>query len=108
MAFSVNITARAERDLAALYAEIDAVESLAARKWYLGLRQAILSLEELPERAPVIRSPGGIRQLLYGKKHHVYLILFRIRMRQQQVDVLHIRHGARLPFSSSNVKYPLT
>ncbi len=104
MAFSVNITSRAERDLTALYAEIDAVESLAARKWYVGLRQAILSLEELPERAPVIRSPGGIRQLLHRKKPHVYLILFRIRMRPRQVDVLHIRHGARLPFLRSDVE----
>ena len=104
MTFAVNITARAERDLAALYNEIEAVESQAASRWFLGLRDTILSLESLPEHAPIVRGPNGIRQLLYGKKPHVYLILFRIRLRQRQVDVLHIRHGARLPFSSSDVE----
>src|ERR1039457_6104129 len=48
VAYLVNITARAERDLALLYEEIDAGSSSAARKWYQGLKQAILGLEDQP------------------------------------------------------------
>ena len=53
MAYLVNITSRAERDLAGLYSEINAEHSDAALKWYRGLKDAILSLEEQPNRCPV-------------------------------------------------------
>jgi hypothetical protein len=46
MAYLVNITARAERDLAHLFVEINAEYSDAALKWYFGLKEAILSLEQ--------------------------------------------------------------
>ena len=55
MAYVVSITSRAERDLAHLYEEINAEYSDAALKWYRGLRGAILSLEEQPNRCPVTR-----------------------------------------------------
>ncbi|MGO8811020.1 MAG: type II toxin-antitoxin system RelE/ParE family toxin [Candidatus Sulfotelmatobacter sp.] len=53
MAYLVNTTSRAERDLEHLYNEINATGSDAARKWYKGLRKQILSLEEHPNRCPV-------------------------------------------------------
>ena len=53
MAYLVNITSRAERDLEHLYSEIDAAGSAAARKWYQGLKKEILSLKENPNRCPV-------------------------------------------------------
>lgn len=43
MAYLVNLTARAERDLAQLYREIDAEYSEAALKWYCGRKKAILT-----------------------------------------------------------------
>ena len=52
MAYLVKITTRAQRDFANLYREIKAVESGAARKWYGGLKEAVLSLQEHPERCP--------------------------------------------------------
>jgi plasmid stabilization system protein ParE len=52
MAYLVNLTARAERDLAHLYREIKAEHSDAALKWYLGFKEAIFSLEEHPNSAP--------------------------------------------------------
>jgi plasmid stabilization system protein ParE len=48
MAYLVNISVRAERDLAHTYHFINAEDSRAAREWYRGLRSAILSLEESP------------------------------------------------------------
>jgi plasmid stabilization system protein ParE len=40
MAYLVNITPRAERDLAHLYRQIHAEFSAAALKWYKGLKEA--------------------------------------------------------------------
>jgi plasmid stabilization system protein ParE len=46
MAYRVNISDRAQRDLAEVYGQINADGSDAALKWYRGFKQAILSLEE--------------------------------------------------------------
>ena len=39
MAYSVNITSRAERDLSQLYGQIDAERSDAALEWYQGSKK---------------------------------------------------------------------
>ena len=95
MAFLVNITSRAERDLAHLYREINAEDSDAALKWYLGLKQAILSRKERPNRCALARKRDQLRNLLYGHRPHIYRVIYRVLERQKKVEVLHIRHGAR-------------
>jgi toxin ParE1/3/4 len=95
VAYLVNITSRAERDLAHLYGEINAEHSDAALKWYRGLKEAILSLEDHPNRCPATPEKKQLRHLLYGHKPHLYRVIFRVLEKQKQVDVLHIRHGAR-------------
>src|SRR5258705_12176798 len=70
LAYLVSITSRAERDLAHLYGEIKAEHSEAAWKWYLGLKEAILSLEVQPNRCPVTRRRDKLRHLLYGHSPH--------------------------------------
>ncbi|MGI9070054.1 MAG: type II toxin-antitoxin system RelE/ParE family toxin [Bryobacteraceae bacterium] len=94
-AYVLNITSRAERDLAYLYDKINAEHSDAALKWYRGLKEAILSLERQPSRCPVTRENVNLRHLLYGQKPHVYRVIYRILEKRKQVDVLHIRHGAK-------------
>lgn len=103
MAYLVRIASRAERDLVSLYGEINAPDSAAARKWYQGLKQAILSLAEKPNRCPVTPENKRFRHLLYGETPHVYRVIYRVNMRRQQVDVLHIRHGARRKFRASDL-----
>ena len=99
MAYLVKLTARAQRDLALLYDEIHIEQSGAARKWYRGLKNAILSLERLPNRCPITPESSEFRHLLYGKKPHVYRVIYRVLEKQQHVEVLHIRHGARRKFA---------
>src|SRR5258708_1493281 len=94
MAFLVNITSRAERGIAHLYSEINTEHSGAALKWYRGLKEAILSLQERPIRYPITRKRDHLRHLLYGHKFHVYRVIFRVLPKQKQVEVLHIRHAA--------------
>lgn len=103
MAYQVSITSHAERDFACLYDEIDAHNSKAALKWYRGLKKVVLSLDELPERCPATPEDSQLRNLLYGRKPHVYRAIFRVRQKENVVEILHIRHGATRPFQSSNL-----
>jgi toxin ParE1/3/4 len=104
MAYRVDITERAERDFARLYEAIEAEHSGTAKRWYAGLKEAILGLEQLPHRCPVIRKRGQIRQLLYSSRSRVYLVLYRILEKQKLVEVLHLRHGARRRFERSDLE----
>lgn len=104
MTYLVNLTVRAERDLALLFDAINAEHSDAALKWYRGLKEAILSLEEQPNRCPETPENGKLRHLLYAHKPHIYRVIFRVTEKSKQVDVLHIRHGARQRFKRSEVK----
>ncbi len=104
MAYLVNLTVRAQRDLAFLYLQIDAEDSDAALKWYAGLKEAILSLEEQPNRCPVAPESDKFRHLLYGQKPHIYRAIYRVLERQKRVEVLHIRHGARRRFKAAGVE----
>ena len=104
MAYLVSLTTRAERDLALLYVKINADDSDAALKWYRGFKEAILSLEELPNRCPVTPESDKFRHLLYGNKAHIYRAIYRVLEKQKQVEVLHVRHGARRKFVRADVE----
>ena len=103
MEYLVNITARAERDLDALYEEIHAEDSEAAMRWYRGLHEVILTLERLPHRCPATRENPLLRHLLYGRKPHIYRVIYRVLEKQKQVEILHIRHGARREFPAAGL-----
>ena len=96
MAYAVKFTARAERDVRHLYQAIDAVNSAVARKWYQGLKKKILSLGQNPNRCPVTPENRELRHPLYGHRRNIYRVIYRVI--GTQVEVLHIRHGARKRF----------
>jgi plasmid stabilization system protein ParE len=102
-AYLVKIAARAERDFASLYEEINAESSGAAPKWYAGLKEAVLSLEEMPNRCPLTPENARLRHLLYGHKLNVYRVIYRVLEKQKRVEVLHIRHGARRRLKASDL-----
>ena len=103
MAYRVKIMPRAERDLCNIFDWIGADSSEAAFTWYGGLRDAIRSLRSSPGRCPVTPEDRNLKHLLYGNKPHVYRVIFRILEKQKQVDVLHIRHGARQAFQNGGL-----
>jgi plasmid stabilization system protein ParE len=103
MAYLVSVSVRAERDFASLYEEIDAEHSDAALEWYRGLKDAILSLSEHPKRCPRTPEDSRLHHLLYGNQPHIYRVIYRIREKQRQVDVVHIRHGARRPVKARRI-----
>ncbi|MDP8982015.1 MAG: type II toxin-antitoxin system RelE/ParE family toxin [Acidobacteriota bacterium] len=102
MAFRVETTAEAEHDGDAI------LEWLLSQhagdsgiRWFVALEEAIASLATFPKRCPIAPEssefPFEVRHLLYGRKPHVYRILFTIE--HDTVDILHIRHGRRLRLS---------
>lgn len=103
MAYLVKITLRAKRDLAILFDDIHAADSEAALNWYEGLKEAALTLEKLPNRCPLTRENPKLRHLLYGRKPHVYRVIYRVFENEKRAHVLHIRHGARRLFTASDL-----
>jgi len=98
MAYRVSLSARAQRDLAQLYRQIQAEQSGAALRWYQGRREAILSLEEQPERCPATPENDRLRHFLFGHKPHIYRVIYRVGKKRKQVEVLHIRPRAMRSF----------
>lgn len=101
MRYLVELSNRALRDMEQLYLEKDAAESVTAAKWFNRLEDAVYSLEELPRRgvaAPEAKTlKRELLQVHYGKKPHVYRIIYEIDDRRGCVQILTIRHGAREP-----------
>jgi plasmid stabilization system protein ParE len=96
MSFRVAIARKAAREIEGQYHWLAERSRAAADRWRDGLIEAIGSLEENPERcpeAPEAEYHEGLRQLLHGKRRHVYRILFEVR--GDTVVVLRVRHAAQ-------------
>jgi len=99
MAFlKVRQTEQAERDLDAILGWLlERGAGDAGKRWFSGLQESLESLSESPYRCPLAPEdpefPFEVRQLLYGRKPHVYRILFTVE--EDVVVILHIRHGRR-------------
>jgi plasmid stabilization system protein ParE len=107
MAYLIEFSARASRDLEILYIEKNAAESRAASRWYNELEEAVYALAEYPFRCPVApearRARRKLRHLLYGEKSRVYRVIYEVDERRKVVWVLHIRHGARRKIKFSDL-----
>jgi len=102
MAYRVETTARAECDADNLLKWLLAQDAGGAGlRWFEGLEKAIATLAYMPERCAIApenaRVSFEVRHLLYGRKPHVYRVLFTIE--DDAVYVLHIRHGRRKPLT---------
>ena len=102
MAFRVKTTTKAKRDLDDILTRLLSREAGEA-----GLRlvsrthRAVATLADSPQCCALTPEnavfPFEVRHLLYGRKPHVYRIIFTIE--DNTVSVLHIRHGRRQPIA---------
>jgi len=97
MAYRVEVTARARRNLDRIYSFVQAEESDHAFAWFQGLAAAMQSLSDMPKRAPVTHEDTALRHLLYGNKPHAYRIIYHVEEEAQLVTIITIRHGVRAP-----------
>jgi len=95
MAYRVEMTDRALRDLTIIYGRIGAQSSAQAARWFDRLEKAILSLEKYPNRAPLTPEDPTVRHLLCGRKPYVYRIIYEVDEKTSTVYVLHIRSPGR-------------
>jgi len=100
MPYLVRLADRALRDMEVIYEFIDAEASENAFAWFNDLAREIYSLERFPERGAVTRESKKLRHLLFGKKPNTYRIIYAVDKRNEVVNVLHIRHGARAALST--------
>jgi toxin ParE1/3/4 len=103
MPYLVRLADRALRDMEAIYEFIAAEASESAFAWFNDLAREIYSLERFPERGAVTRESKKPRHLLFGKKPSTYRIIYVVGKRNEVVNVLHIRHGARAALSTKEV-----
>jgi plasmid stabilization system protein ParE len=97
--YNVRISEPAEHDIRAAF-ELwrDNRSAEQATRWYIGIRKAISSLRDTPERWALAPEtdllPQGIRQLLFGlRRRPTHRIVFTIV--DQDVTILRVRHAAQ-------------
>ena len=105
MTFRVEISKQAEIDADGILDWLlEQRSGKAGIDWFLALDDAFASLAEFPERCSIApensRFPFEVRHLFYGRKPHIYRILFTIE--RNTVHILHIRHGRRKPWNTNS------
>ncbi|EME70888.1 plasmid stabilization system [Paramagnetospirillum caucaseum] len=95
MTFRVEVTERAIGDLRHLYGAIAARHVPVVARWFNGLEAKVATLAHHHGRGLPVPEDANLRQLLYGRRPHVYRIIYGIDEGRRIVHVLHIRHGAR-------------
>jgi len=99
MPYLVSTSVQAERDIDDIFSFIKADTSDRAADWFNGLLATIRTLGEMPQRCPAIPEDPEFRHLLYGKKPHIYRVIYGIDEAEKVVTVFSVRHGARRGYS---------
>ena len=77
----------------------------AAERWFATIYDTIGSLETFPERCPLAPESKSfdheVREIFHGRRQHKYRILFTVS--ENEVHVLHVRHGARLALGEPDI-----
>jgi plasmid stabilization system protein ParE len=94
MAFEIVYSLEAERDLDVILTWLlEEGSGETGLRWFQRLQDAISTLRELPHRCPLAREnasvPFEMRQLVYGRKPHVYRVLFTID--DNTIYIVHVR-----------------
>ena len=108
MAFQVDITEPALVDAEDYVRFIREVkkEPEAAERWFRGLVQAIYSLEDLPERCPVVPEH---EEFSFEIRHLIYFshrIIFRVERERSRVVIFRVYHGSRQGIAEGDLVGP--
>lgn len=109
MAFTVVLLRKAQADIAGHAAWLEATQTIrAADRWRVGLlNAAIPALESDPHRYPPAAEAADVgvdlREMLRGRRRHVYRVLFTIDDTTQTVYVHRVRHAAQDRLSAGDL-----
>jgi plasmid stabilization system protein ParE len=106
VAHTIVVRTRARIDIRGAFTGVfQTVSPASAAKWHAGILTKIRSLATNPERYPLAYEAVDLgielREMLYGKRRHVYRILFTID--GQTVNVHRVRHAAQDRLSSDDI-----
>lgn len=107
MGFHVDITEPALADAEEYVRYIRDVnkESKSAERWFLGLLEAIYSLEESPERCPIIPEQWEFAFEIRHLHYFSHRIIFRVLAADEVVVIYRIYHGARRGLGAGEVDF---
>lgn len=102
MAFQVELSAQAAKNIEEHYGWIQERNPVAAQKWFNEMMVAIRTLENFPQRCQSIPEQDSctqeIRHLIYQK----YRIIFTVR--NITVSILAVRHTAKKPLEKDDLE----
>jgi toxin ParE1/3/4 len=105
MAYRIEFTQRALRDVDEAYEWIARGSRRHAGRWYVAILDRIETLRDHPLRCPLAPETESfereIRQLLHGRRGGVYRVLFAVE--EERVVILSVRHGARAPLAPEDL-----
>lgn len=98
MVFTIRVLPAAHMDIRRIAMRImDTVSAASAGRWNTGIIAAIFTLSNSPDRCPEADESADLkillRVLLYGRRRHVYRILFTID--GEVVNIHRVRHAAQ-------------
>jgi plasmid stabilization system protein ParE len=104
--FALQISRRAEADIDTHVGSIARRTSpISAARWHIGIRAKIRMLVDLPELWPLADEATELglelREALYGRRRHVYRILYTFD--GQTVHIHRVRHAAQDRLSTEDV-----
>ena len=106
MAFQVEITdvALGEAEDYVRFIRDNRKEPLAAEKWFRGLLTAIYSLEDLPNRNPVLPEQSEFTLELRHLIYHSHRIIYHVNSDEKIVIIYRIYHGYQKPLRATDLE----
>ena len=93
MDYRLVYTQKALNDLAEIVGHIAEDDAQAASRFGSSLVAHVELLARFPRMGGLIRKRPRVRKLL----HSPFLVYYHVREAKREIEVLHIRHGARKP-----------
>ena len=93
MDYRLLYTQKALNDLAEIVGHIAEDDTQAASHFGSSLIEHIELLTRFPRMGGLIRRRAHVRKLL----HSPFLVYYHVREAEREIEVLHVRHGARKP-----------
>ena len=107
MVYLVEISPSAFNDAEAAFLQMRKESPSYADQWFNGFLEAIVSLENFPNRCPLAPESGelriDLRQLIYGKYRILFWVLLESRTNDGTVQILRVRHQAQERLKSQDL-----
>jgi plasmid stabilization system protein ParE len=103
MAFRVELSTFAERDIEESFAYIAKDSPVRARQWLSGLFATLFELADLPAQHSVIPEAEKLGRPLRSVNYHSHRIIYEARESEAILYIVRVYHGARWPLQQRDL-----